>query len=239
MMMRTAPLLLAAVAAFAAEPAAPATAGASASAASKGEAAPVLRPSFGWTVPDGPVDPKDPGLAVIEVRPGSTASALGIEAGDRILSLNGTPLKASDDVRTFLAGSTIGAPVTVEFKRGGQVRTASGVMLERPKPVNLAQELANARAELAQLKALAADKAKEPSLAEVLQALQDLDKRLPKAVASFKKQYPNGEFDVRISITICSDKNAKDPIEITNVGAGPATPAATASGSAAKDEKRK
>jgi membrane-associated protease RseP (regulator of RpoE activity) len=191
----------------------------------------VAKPSFGWTVND---DPQAGGVVIVEVRPGGTAAALGIEPGDRILSLNGQALKASSEATAFLAGSAIGAPVTVEFKRGSEVRQASGTLLERPRAPNLAQELAAARTELAQLKALAAEKSKEPSLAEVLQSLQDLDKRLPKAVASFRKQYPNGDFDIRISITICSDRTAKDPIEITNLGTGAATPAATATGSSKK-----
>lgn len=213
-MLRPLVILLLAGAAVAADPA---TAAAS---------APILRPSFGWSVPDGAVpDPASPGLPVVEVRPGGTAATLGVEAGDRILSINGKPVRSGDDVRTFLAQAQIGAPVTVEFSRNGQVRSASGALQDRPRPVNLAQELATAKAELARLRAQVQDKAKEPSLVELLQSLQELDRRLPKAAAAFKKQYPNGEFDIRISVVISSDRNAADAIELTNV---PAAATATA-----------
>jgi membrane-associated protease RseP (regulator of RpoE activity) len=155
---------------------------------------------------------------VIEVKPGGTAAAIGIEPNDTVTAINGTPIRSSDDLRTILAAAKLGDQVTVEFLRAGASKTVSGPLLERPRPANLAGELTAAKSELAALRALAKDKAKEPSLAEILQSLQDIDKRLPKAVAAFKKQYPNGEFDISIRIRITSDKDAKDPIEIGNVG---------------------
>jgi len=185
-----------------------------------GVQAPVVRPSFGWTVPDGPAtENATPGIQVIEIKPDGTAAALGIEANDRIRSINGLVISESENIRTVLAAAKVGDQVTVEFERAGAVRTATGVLLERPRPANLAGELTAAKGELEALKSLAASKAKEPSLAEILQSLKDLDQRLPKAVAAFKKQYPNGEFDISIKIRITSDKDAKDAIELSNVTA--------------------
>jgi membrane-associated protease RseP (regulator of RpoE activity) len=214
--LRLLPVVLLSVAAMAAEPAPAPAQGAPAAEAQ----APVVRPSFGWTVPDGPAsETGTPGLQIIEVRPGGTAAALGIEAGDRIRAINGTMISASEHIRTVLAAAKVGDQVTVEFDRAGAVRTATGALLERPRPANLAGELNAAKGELESLKSLAANKAKEPSLAEILQSLKDLDQRLPKAVAAFKKQYPNGEFDISIKIRITSDKNATDAIELSNVTA--------------------
>ena len=182
------------------------------------EQPPVVKPSFGWTVPDSPaIDGQAPGLAVIEVRPGGTAAALGIEANDQIQRINGAPIRSSDDLRKVLAEAKLGDQVDIEFMRAGVTTSVRGPLLERPRPTNLAGELSAAKGELAALRALATDKAKEPSLAEILHSLQDIDKRLPKAVAAFKKQYPNGEFDLSIRIRITSDKDAKDPIDIGNV----------------------
>ena len=211
------PLLLCFSVLAAVEPA-PAPASEVPPAPAAGVQAAVVRPSFGWTVPDGPAaETGTPGLQVIEVKPGGTAAALGVEANDRIRSINGVAITSSDNLRTVLAAAKVGDQVTVEFERSGAVRTATGALLERPRPANLAGELTAAKGELEALKSLAASKAKEPSLAEILQSLKDLDQRLPKAVAAFKKQYPNGEFDISIKIRITSDKDAKDAIELSNV----------------------
>ena len=178
---------------------------------------PAIRPSFGWTLPETvTADEAAAGLTVVEVRPGGTAAALGIEPNDRIKSINGTPITSIEDVKAILAKAKIGEEVAVEFERGGALRSATGPLMERPRPPNLAGELNAAKGDLEALKKLAAEKAKEPSLAEILQSLKDIDQRLPKAVASFKKQYPNGDFDISIRIRITSDKNAKDVIELSN-----------------------
>ena len=46
--------------------------------------------------------------------------------------------------------------------------------------------------------------------------LKEIEDNMPAAVAEFKKQYPNGEFNIHIKIDIVSDKTAKDPITIGN-----------------------
>ena len=53
-------------------------------------------------------------------------------------------------------------------------------------------------------------------MAEILQQLKDIEAGLPRAVAAFKKQFPDGEFDIRLQVVISSDKNAKNPIEFSN-----------------------
>jgi hypothetical protein len=46
--------------------------------------------------------------------------------------------------------------------------------------------------------------------------LKDIEAGLPRAVAAFKKQFPDGEFDIRLQVVISSDKNAKNPVEFSN-----------------------
>jgi CubicO group peptidase (beta-lactamase class C family) len=72
------------------------------------------------------------GLAAVEVVPGSTAAEAGIQAGDVILSLNGSRVT---DVSAFLVQvSTIqpGDPIELEIVREGQKAIKRGTMKERP-----------------------------------------------------------------------------------------------------------
>ena len=54
-------------------------------------------------------------------------------------------------------------------------------------------------------------------LDDIVTQLNTLEKNLPKAAEEFKKQYPNGEFTINISISITSDKTAKNPVIKGNV----------------------
>ena len=103
----------------------------------------------------------------------------------------------------------------------GQKNSASGLLIERPKPAVLAKEVDQLNQKLAEVKELANAKSREPSLGEVLQQLKDIESGLPRAVAAFKKQYPDGEFDIKIQVTIVSDKKAKNPLEFSNAQALP------------------
>ena len=160
-----------------------------------------------------------PGVMIKDVRAGGTADSLGLMAGDRLLSVNGIMVGNPDSVAKAIANAKVGDAINVEFQRGDEKRSAKGQMLERPRPVNIAKQIEETRREIEATRKVAGERAKEPSLAEILQQLKDLDSRLPKAAAAFKKQYPNGEFDIRIAITIVSDKTATSPIEIGNIPA--------------------
>ncbi len=178
------------------------------------------------------------GLPIAEVVLGSTAQQLGLEAGDRLLAINGQPVKSDEDLKRVLGGSKIGDPITVEFSRAGASQTASGTMLERPRPANWGQEVEKMRSKLENVQRIADQKKKEPSLVELLEMLQTIERDLPKAVAAFKEQYPNGEFDIDIKIKVVSDKTSGAPLKFGNVtgtipGPTPATGSATAAAGAA------
>lgn len=163
----------------------------------------------------------EPGMPVSEVVRGSTVETLGLEAGDRLLSINGRAMEKTTDVATALAGSKVGDAVAIEYQRGTQKSTVKGPLQERPRPATLAKEVDRLNQKLAEVKELADAKGREPSLGEILQQLKDIEAGLPRAVAAFKKQYPDGEFDIRIQVTIVSDKHAKDPISFSNAQATP------------------
>lgn len=159
---------------------------------------------------------QEPGMPISEVVIGSTAQGLGLESGDRLLTLNGKATERTDDLGQILAGAKVGDPVSIEYQRNGTKTLVKGTLAERPKPATLAKDVDRLNQKLAEIKDLAESKKREPSLAEILQQLKDIEAGLPRAVAAFKKQFPDGEFDIRLQVVITSDKNAKNPIEFSN-----------------------
>ncbi len=163
-------------------------------------------------------DKFDQGVLVSAVLPNSSASGMGIQAGDLIKSINQQTLGSMEDLQKALAGAKVGDTVTVNLERKNDKLTVSGPLQAKPPPPKPpAVEIA----ELSQkVKELGARKDREPSLAEMLDdivtQLNTLEKNLPKAAEEFKKQYPNGEFTINISITISSDKSAKNPTQLGN-----------------------
>ena len=158
----------------------------------------------------------EPGMPINEVVNGSTVQALGLEAGDRLLSVNGKPTEKTADLATILGGSKVGDQVIVEYVRAEKTTQVQGPLLERPKPAALAREVDKLNQKLSEVKELAEAKSREPSLGEILQQLKDIENGLPRAVAAFKREYPDGEFDISISVKIVSDKKAKNPLEFSN-----------------------
>ena len=183
----------------------------------------VLKPFLGVTIEESRAG-EAPGLPISDVKTLSTAASLGLEPGDRLLSVNSTPIKVVGDLQTILGGSKVGDLIQVEFTRNGNPQSAKGTLLPRHKPQDLPGEVAAVQRQIEEVRHLAAAKAKEPSLSDILQQVKDLEDGLPKAVAAFKKQYPDGTFDIRVSIVISTDKNAKAPLEFTNVKDPGATP---------------
>ncbi len=164
------------------------------------------------------------GLAILRVEPNSPAAVMGLAAGDRLTSLDGKVLKNQDELAAAIAAKKPGDKIDLEAVRPQgkdglpQVLKLSGVLQEAPRSRvgSLGSQLTELQQRIADLNA----KTKEPTLAEVLQKLQDIETDLPKAAEAFKKIYPNGEFRIVISLEITSDKTAKDPLDI-EVGGKP------------------
>lgn len=183
---------------------------------------PAAKPFLGVNVDESSAtfDPAQ-GLPVTVVIPGSTAATLGIQAGDLLNTFNGKPLRAQADLAAALNATKVGDTVTIEITRKqgdkSEKKTLSGAISERPQVRTLNRDLAALRDEVVQLRAKAEEKRKqEISLAEILQQLKEIEQNLPAAVAEFKKQYPNGDFNISIKIEITSDRTAKKPIEVGN-----------------------
>ena len=167
------------------------------------------------------------GLAILRIEPNSPAAVMGLAAGDRLSSFDGKTLKNQDELSAAIATKKPGDAIQLEAVRAQgkdglpQLLKLSGVLQEAPRSRvgSLGSQLSELQARVGDLSA----KSKEPTLAEVLQKLQDIEKDLPRAAEAFKKIYPNGEFRIALSIEITSDKTAKDPIDI-EVGGKPADP---------------
>ena len=67
----------------------------------------------------GKPQPAEPVPAVAAVIKGSPAVAAGLQAGDRIVTVDGTPVRSFSDVRSAIEGSN-GSPITIVVKRDGQ-----------------------------------------------------------------------------------------------------------------------
>lgn len=85
---------------------------------------PAFRTQFGLAVYSG--------AAVTSVTPGSPAQRAGIQPGDAIVEINGTPIVSSDDLARWMAGAQIGQPAELMIYRGTQPSNLSIVLAGDP-----------------------------------------------------------------------------------------------------------
>jgi S1-C subfamily serine protease len=62
--------------------------------------------------------PSDTAVQVVEVVPGGPAAAAGLQSGDRIVTLDDTPVRSVDDLRRALARDAVGRALEVAYLRG-------------------------------------------------------------------------------------------------------------------------
>lgn len=172
------------------------------------------------------------GLVVLRVEPGSPAAVMGIAGGDRLLRLDGQPLTNREELQRLLATKRPGDRIAIDAVRvqgrdaTGESFTGTGLLQELPRSrtSSLGTQLNELQARLAELE----DKAKEPTLAEILERLHTIEQDLPKAAAAFKRIYPDGEFRIAISVEVTSHKTALVPLAI-EVGGRPSETSAPTS----------
>lgn len=161
------------------------------------------------------------GLPVSAVIPGSTAATLGVQVGDLLRTFNGAKLGAESDLAAAIGKTKVGDEITVDLTRingtAQEKLTLKGQITVRPQVGSINKDIAALREEVLALRKMQDERrAKELSLADMLKMLKEIEDNMPAAVAEFKKQYPKGEFNIRIKIDIVSDKTAKEPITIGN-----------------------
>jgi S1-C subfamily serine protease len=73
-----------------------------------------------------------PGAVIVDVGPGTPAAGAGIQVGDVIVALDGTPITDPDDLSEAIGAKQPGDRVTVTYNRSGQRRTAQLNLGTRP-----------------------------------------------------------------------------------------------------------
>ncbi len=91
---------------------------------------PALAAQKGFSVTAGAwVNSGGQGAAVL---PGSPAAKAGIQAGDIITAVNGTPIDATHDLANLINEYSVGQTVTLTIDRKGQTLTLQATLAERP-----------------------------------------------------------------------------------------------------------
>lgn len=76
--------------------------------------------------------PRDWGVVISDVYPGSPAQAAGLMVGDVVLSMDGQPMENGRQLEVNLYGKQIGGAVTLEIARGGETVRRRVEVVERP-----------------------------------------------------------------------------------------------------------
>jgi serine protease Do len=73
------------------------------------------------------------GLVVSRLDPGGPAARAGVQVGDRILAVNGAPIRSVDDAQRGIYGASVGDRLRLKVERGGQTRDVALTLVEAPR----------------------------------------------------------------------------------------------------------
>jgi len=76
--------------------------------------------------------PRSWGVILGDVLPGGPAEKAGLRVGDVVLSLDGKPMENGRQLDVNLYGKPVGKPVNLEILRGGETRSVSVEVIQRP-----------------------------------------------------------------------------------------------------------
>jgi serine protease Do len=86
--------------------------------------------------------PRDQGVVIADVLPGSAAERVGLKAGDLVLSLDDKPVENGRQLQVGLYRHLVGDVVTLEILRDGKTMSVPVAMTERKDPLsNLTAEI--------------------------------------------------------------------------------------------------
>jgi putative serine protease PepD len=72
------------------------------------------------------------GASIVEVRPGTPAEEAGLEAGDRVVSIDGEPIDSPEELTGLIGSRKPGDRLELEVERDGETRTVTVTLGERP-----------------------------------------------------------------------------------------------------------
>jgi S1-C subfamily serine protease len=76
--------------------------------------------------------PGESGIMVVAVEAEGPAEKAGVMIGDVLVALEGSPVRDTDDVQSFLGGERVGKPVSAKIIRAGSLKELTIVVGERP-----------------------------------------------------------------------------------------------------------
>ena len=71
------------------------------------------------------------GVYIVDVVKGGPAEKAGLQAGDRIVSIDGSEIAAKDDLSTLMQKHAAGDTLSFTVARGGQMQTVSVTLSEK------------------------------------------------------------------------------------------------------------
>ena len=71
------------------------------------------------------------GVYIVDVVKGGPAEKAGLQAGDRIVSIDGSEIAAKDDLGTLMQKHAAGDTLSFTVARGGQMQTVSVTLSEK------------------------------------------------------------------------------------------------------------
>ncbi len=160
----------------------------------------------------------DAQVFVKSIKPNSTAQEMGLKVNDVITDLasdkNSWRINGIDDLQVALNNHKPGDTIRLGIERGEEKLTLKGVLKVRPSSKNLSVITKENEKKLKELAALKGKGNANAALALAMhglnKTLEQLPEKIEEAAREFKKVYPDGEFVLKVEISISSNKLDKD-----------------------------
>ncbi len=76
------------------------------------------------------------GIRIVRVIPGTTAASIGLRPGDAVQTVNGTPVRAINDLVAMVGDWSAGMPLRLEVMRNGARKALDGKVVGKPQEVS-------------------------------------------------------------------------------------------------------
>jgi len=166
----------------------------------------------------------DARVVVKEVKAGSTAATMGINAKDIITDFNSDKnswrINGVDDLQSALKQHQANDKVRIGVERDGKNLTLQGTLQVKPSAKAALSANDSLKKDIAALGDLRKNSNSAGALALSLhglsKTLEQLPEKIEEAAKEFKEVYPDGEFVIKVEISISSKKSSDDSEEETD-----------------------